>query len=178
MGKGHGAPQVARISRDHPTTGQSLLAAQFHSRARSGHFARCRARSGHAVRSRATSGHRWACRATSGRCRAFGRHFAIGGSPSVRKSPDNGCGVRKSPGGTGGTPRAYESRPATSTAPVHVQKPPENADGMPGKCPKPPANVAQVPALDSRPMRPRRPRLQPLADARQLFSYEHVENPR
>ena len=47
----------------------------------------------------------------------FGRHFAIRWPLSVRKSPDNGCGVRKPPGSTGGAPRAHESRPATLTAP-------------------------------------------------------------
>ena len=108
----------------------------------------------------------------------FGRHFAIRGPLSVRKSPDNGCGVRKLPGGTGGTPRAYESRPATPAAPVHVQKPPVNADGMPGKCPKAACQCGAGAGVRFSPLRPRRPRLQPLADARQLFSYEHVENPR
>ena len=57
---------------------------------------------------------------------------------------------------------------------MSVRKPPDNAASVR----KPPANVAQGPASDSRPLRPRQPWLQPLADARQLFSYEHVENPR
>lgn len=68
-------------------------------------------------RSRATSGRAVRSRANLDAAGLFGRHFAIRWPLSVRKPPDNGCGVRKSPGGTGGTPRAYESRPTTSAAP-------------------------------------------------------------
>ena len=140
---------------------------------------RCRAKSGHAVDSRATFGHRRAFRATFRHRRAPERPKAARQRRELTKAARqrhecpkvarqhrrNAASVRISPGNAGGTPRMSKNRPKTRMAcQTSVQKPP--------------ANVAQGPASDSRPMRPRRPRLQPLADARQLFSYEHVENPR
>lgn len=94
-----------------------MLAAQFHSRARSGHLARCRAR----------SGHRWSCRATFRHRRASERTKAARQRlrcPKVaRWHRRNVASVRISPGNA-------------VRHPAHVQKPPENADGMLGKCPK------------------------------------------
>ena len=83
----------------------------------------------------------------------FGRHFAIRWPLSVRKSPDNGCGVRKSPGGTGGTPRAYESRPAA----------PPGAPRMSRSRPK--TRMACQASVQSRPPMWRRCRRQILAAA-------------
>lgn len=85
---------------------------------------------------RAISGRHWAFRATYRHRRALSVRKPPDNAASVRKPPENGCDVRKLPGSTGGTPRAHESRPTTPAAPAHVQKSPENADDMLGKCPK------------------------------------------
>lgn len=83
-----------------------MLAAQFHSRARSGY----------AARSRATFGHRWACRAISGRCRAFRATFRHRRAPErtkvarqrlrrpkvARRHRRNVASVRISPGNADG----------------------------------------------------------------------------
>lgn len=150
-----------------------MLAAQFNSRARSGHFARCRARSGHlarcratsgrAVRSRATFGHRWACRAISGRCRAFRATFRHRRAPErtkvarqrlrrpkvARRHRRNVASVRISPGNADGPPRMSESRPKTRMAcQASVQKPPANvAQALAVRFSPAAATTAPVPAV-------------------------------
>lgn len=130
-----------------------MLAAQFHSRARSGHLARCRATSGRAVRSRATFGHRWACRATFRHRRAPERtkvaRQRLRRPKVARRHRRNVASVRISPGNADGPPRMSESRPKTRMAcQASVQKPPANvAQALAVRFSPAAATTAPVPAV-------------------------------